>query len=657
MSSSGYSTPEDDDEVSDTPSIIPRSNRGTRGRALANLRSSLSQKSAETYSEFFKQQSQLGAQEETFNTTQDGIVIWTPQEKRTLYDVLDRKGKNGIRDIAAAIGSKSELEVQEYLRLLRKGVRKYHFNDRHSRTAILGEIPAAAEVSEECCEALDKYAEFLCLEEQSAEDIAGKRRHKSLWVIDEEVAEKLEAVATENQTHTDIRTAESDVVTRMDEVESDTRNDAAALFKLPNWILLSERLFMNFGGPRLEDNWVNIAFKNESPSMTADSLTDLYNIALNVTRRLVQATHFLASSRVRKNGTSSRPSAKVVRSSDVRDAAHLLNMECDSSKFWIGLARRCSLDVVDKRHRKGWNDVHLDHDEVEALLSRKSLPKEPYQRNSPSPTRRQRSNSVTSDMSINTSNEDPSADEDEHAEAVDKQNNALDELLCWTVLGQTPPESLHAQTSSEHIPPRPPGKRKTMEELVDWRDRTLYRNEWEEYGYEAERLDRAFEDQRKKRRLTASFRPLSTSRSKVRDTESSESEDQPKPDPHSGSEASDPEFRPGSPKRKSKAVALRASARKRMPVSYALQPIEDFDTEMDVDSEAEAVLTTTEALPRVGGKDQGEARAQETGSEDGFDSGDERRTESSRGDGRLSNPGSVSSSDADGEYDDRRSHL
>ncbi|KAL6231915.1 hypothetical protein BDW75DRAFT_218898 [Aspergillus navahoensis] len=600
---------EDDDERSDTPSITPRAARGPRARALKNLRASFSEESVESYRKLLDRtfQEKPIAKEDNFNTTQGGIVIWTPQEKRTFFELLDRKGRNGIREIAAAIQSKSELEILEYIRLLQKGVRRQHFNDTHARTAILGDIPAAAEISERCCETLDNYAELLCLEEQREEDKAGRAKHGGLWIINEEVADKMETGTAEDQMH--LSNVDQEIAVHANEAHNKQApstlnvNDAAAFFKMTNWILLSERLFMNFGGHRLEDNWVNVAFKSESPSMTADVLTDFYEIALSVTRRLVHATHFFASSRVRRNGKASRPSATVVKASDVRRAARTFNMRTDASEYWIGVARRCSLEVEDSRHRRRWDPIPLDYDEVEALLSQSSLPTEPYERTTPSPSSRERSDSIISDVSLDSLAAKSSDSEDEHAEALDQQHSSTEELLCWTALGQKPPGSSNTQFLSPEIntPPKPPGKRKRTEELIDWRDRTLYRSEWEEYGYDTEKLDCVFASQRKKCLTMASFRPLSESNIPVANVTSI-----PAPDSHENMSAaaeteaefdyqtddSDHEFRPGSSERVSKSkskstlkpVASRTSSRKRTPVSYAPRQVFDFDMEMEVDS-------------------------------------------------------------------------
>ncbi|KAL5340365.1 hypothetical protein BJX70DRAFT_361553 [Aspergillus crustosus] len=604
MSSSGYYEPGDDHDLTDTPSIIPRVTRGSRAKALKDLRSSLPEDCVDSYTKLLQQtyNGEHDPTESKLSTTQDGIVIWTPQEKTTFFKFLDMKGQNGIQEIAAAIKTKSELEVQEYIRLLQKGVRRQQFEE-HPRTVVFSDIPAASEIREQCCETLDEYAELLRLEEQRAEDKAGKESHGDLWIIDQEIAEQLEDSVIKSYAHNDTLntsqelTVHLNIQSKIQDEHPGSRIDiqaAATLFKTTKWILLSERFFMNFGGHRLEDNWANIAFKGETPSITADVYHNFYEIALTVTRRLVHATHLFASSRVRRNQKPSRRSAKVVKSSDVRRAARTLNMKTDASDFWLGLARRCNLDVEDRRHKKSWDPIPLDHDEVEMLLSQRKLPEEPYERRSPSPRARSRSSSITSNLS---ETEYFTGSEDEYAEALDQQHSLAEERLCWSTLGQSPPAHL-TQASIVQSPTKPKSKRKTMEELVDWRDRTIQRNEWEEHGHETENIETFFKAQRKKRRLTAAFRPLSDNprRSKSNHSAAEDQDTTPEPEYQNiglanleceyHTEESDPEFRPDFPTRVPMSSMTRTSARTRTPVSYAPPQFLDLDMEMDIDNES-----------------------------------------------------------------------
>ncbi|PWY96281.1 hypothetical protein BO94DRAFT_529676 [Aspergillus sclerotioniger CBS 115572] len=500
-------------------SVTRRSTRGTRAQALEDLQSSLPRSSVEAYSDVLVRTVEdhapvpatIGG--ENYRVTQNGIVTWTPKEKEVLYSVLDRKGKDGIKEISRHLGSKSELEVQEHLKLLHTGLEKQHLKDRHTRTVILGDVPAAAEISGECCDALDQYAELVALEEQLAEDVAGKQKHHDLWIIDRKAAEELgQEIKTQGA----------------DPGANSSAHLTADLLNMKKWIRLSERFFMNFGGARLEDNWVNVAFAGETPSMTADAFADFYALTVSLTRRLVQSTLFFAMSRRRNMRQTGNEKANVVRSRDVQTAVNVLNMQRDSSDFWVGLARRCSLRVEDSRHRKGWKAVHMEHSDVEDILSAQV----PFEFESgersisqgrsasrvgratdsedadasdaesepPSPAE-----SLPSSPLSSPGEEKPTDPEDDHAEHVDEQMSRLEEVDLWKLIGQ-PPQSLEAQIEEDQARGthrrKPVGERKTTADLVDWRDRTFYRNEWEEYGHDIVDLhDELSENRRKRRRV------------------------------------------------------------------------------------------------------------------------------------------------------------
>ncbi|PKX90672.1 uncharacterized protein P174DRAFT_270313 [Aspergillus novofumigatus IBT 16806] len=494
-----------------TPEVIPRATRGTRAQILDTLRTSLGIRCVDAYSAEFAEAASNSVpstvSSENYNPTQNGVAIWTSQEKEILFSMLDRKGKNGIAEIAQAIGSKSELEVQEHLKLLHRGLERQHVRDSHSRTIVLGEVPAALEISQECCKALDDYAELLSLEEQRAEDVVGRKLHQNVWIVDREIAEMVEE-QLEERDETPLP-GSSVYVT-------------AELFNINKWIRLSERFFMNAGGPRLEDNWVNVACADETPSITADALADFYALAVSVTRRLVHSTLFFAMSRLRNMRETGNRKARIVRSRDVKTALNVLNMPQDRFDFWVGLARRCSLQVADLRHKKGWQSELMDYDEVEDILSGKVPVDESLNARSASRRRsesRAPHHTVEEDddesdvysyaSSILSSPEmtpidEPSVNlEEEHAEEIDQLNNASEEMRLWNLMGQPASSgisSLASGTEQGSKLRKPIGERKTKEDLVSWRDRTLYRSDWEEYGHEVHDLYEDLSENRRKRR-------------------------------------------------------------------------------------------------------------------------------------------------------------
>ena len=479
---------------------------------------------------------------EKYNVTQNGIVIWTTQEKEIFFNLLDKKGKNGIKEIAQAIGTKSELEVQEHLRLLHRGLERQHLRDRHARTVILGDVPAATEVREECGRALDKYSEFLCLEEQHLGDVAGRKRHHNAWIIDRGKAEEIDEKIVEEEEQEDAAEeggGEADLADHEggeddDDEESEEESEkreplsistdspiylSASLFTMSKWIRLSERFFMNTSGARLPDNWTRIAYPGETPSITADAFTDFYAIAMSLTRRLVHSSLFFAMSRIRQmRNSGGRRKARLVKPGDVRTALSVLNMKQDRSDYWIGLARRCNLDVMDARHQKGWKNVRMSHNEVEDYLSGS------FHKSSDVRDKLKLSREHAGDGTDNEDNESVLSDvrsspdpipeeqlhltfEDEHAEAVDQKASNIEEQRLWKALGHPAPVDLDPEIKPEdealEAIRKPTGERKTKKDLVDWRDRTLYRGEWEEYENDVFDVYEELSENRRKRRRIA----------------------------------------------------------------------------------------------------------------------------------------------------------
>lgn len=530
-----------------------RAAKGTRENAFWALRRQLSRESAGAYANLLTEMhapAEPNTTEKKYNTTQNGIVIWTAQEKRLLFDALDKKGKNGIKEIAVAIGSKSELEIQDYLRLLHRGLERQHLRDRHTRTVILGDVPAAAEVREECDRVLDRYAELFRLEEQYLENINGRKTYNDAWVIDWKKAEEVEEELEEDDDNykkddkkedrdKEEANAESAEGGSKDEIEGEEEEQSeqsareqeedtqiiatnpavhltATLLNMEKWIRLSERFFMNPGGRRLEDNWKNVAYPGESPSLTADAFADFYALTVSVTRRIIHSSLFLAMSRLRRMRDTGHRKAKVVKSRDVRAALEVLNMKQDNSDFWIRLARRCSLDVVDSRHQKGWKTIPMDHNEVEDYLSGatsddKIASNSIEAENGIEKDSGEDNDSVISDV---RSSPDPISKEeqlylsveDEHAETLDQKASTLEEHRLYHLLNHPRPSDLDPNIKTEDNegntkgPRRPTGERKTREDLVDWRDRTLYRSEWEEYGNEILDVHEEIAENRRKRR-------------------------------------------------------------------------------------------------------------------------------------------------------------
>jgi hypothetical protein len=439
---------------------------------------------------------------ESSRRSQLGVVIWSASEKDAFFNALARKGKDAVPEIADLVGTKSRLEVQEYIRVLHRNLELYHTTERNPRTVSLAEIPAAFEIGAELGEFLDGIADGAGLRDEQNHNAIGKRKHGDMWLIDSDVAGYVEE---------SLESGEHDAETNHDIFAT------ARLLRLSSWIELSEDIFMNAGGSRIDENWRNICFEDESPSITCDAFSEFYTLAVSLTRRLVQSSIFFALSRIRSLGHrwSVEP---FVRIQDVEAALDVLKMKRNTHEFWIGAARRCGIDVKTQVTRGKSRMGFISHNEVERRLSLRgrvlsgSNP-ESREDTSPPPPDNSDSNDSDSGTSPSTSDEDMSTDdnsmplddddlsdpEELYASRLDRKADQEEELRIWEALDQQPPTaSLNAKTdpdtesgikaeSDDEKPLREPlAKRKQREELVDWRDRTLYRSEWESRVQEEE---------------------------------------------------------------------------------------------------------------------------------------------------------------------------
>ncbi|PGG96102.1 hypothetical protein AJ79_09728 [Helicocarpus griseus UAMH5409] len=467
-----------------------------------------------------------------FAPSQIGVVTWSSKEKETLFSALERKGKTEIREIASILGSKSEMEIRAYLAVLHHGLENQQLNERYSKLLILSDIPAATEISEECCQALESNALALSQQENQAEDAAGRRKHGDMWLVDRHVAALVEDRLDDE---------------RADSGEEDVGEDnlyppssilaTSQLLNTRNWILLSERIFMNAGKARIEDNWYNLRIDGETPSLTCEAFADFYTLAVSITRRLVQSSIFFAMSRLRALERGGYQRAKAIRKEDVGAALDTLRMCHNPRQFWTSAARRHNLDVEDRRHRKGFKPIPLTYDEVEEELSLEG----PISRSSRASSVAQSvavsedqsqpdsdaysdndslasitsahesASNVTSDGSGGDDEEPLSDPEDIHAAFIDRKASRIEELQLWRRLSLSPPPSLIPKHEDSDVEmegsdtkaaasSRPSGTRKTKRGLIDWRDRVLYRSEWEDLGADAAVVEEEIVGNRSKRR-------------------------------------------------------------------------------------------------------------------------------------------------------------
>ncbi|KAJ4389950.1 hypothetical protein N0V93_007423 [Gnomoniopsis smithogilvyi] len=251
-------------------------------------------------------------------SSQIGLTFWTSVEKERFFEALGRLGRDNTSGIAARIHTKGELEVRQYLKILQDAVT---LRRRQNELDPIGleEFPAAMEISQECCEALDEVADNIATKEERAEVAAEEGEFGPDWLVSNGNCKHLEAEA------------EDDI------------SKPAGIFRLRQWLSLPERFFMN--APTAEGNWKTV--DGHAPSLRLTTLNEFRLLVLTLTKRLVAASHYMALTRVRAERSYRQVVREFVRSKDVQAAALSLGLATQKPPL-TGCVRRLGLSVYEK---------------------------------------------------------------------------------------------------------------------------------------------------------------------------------------------------------------------------------------------------------------------------------------------------------------------
>ncbi|KAH6631696.1 hypothetical protein F5144DRAFT_648788, partial [Chaetomium tenue] len=289
----------------------------------------------------------------TLEPSQLGLTHWSSAEKTLFFEALARLGRDDAAGIAARVRTKGELEVAAYLALLRRegegqGVEGEGGGGKREGVAP-AEVPAAVELGQECVAALEEAADAVSVRVEGYEVAVERGRWgEGGWLVGAGNWRVLEGAPPEGL------------------------GGVLELFRVGNWLRLSGRVFMNSAVE--EYNWVRV--EGEEPAVRATALEDFYALAVQVTRRLVAATIFVAEERIRARRELYPYARNRVWKQDVEAAALSLGLPTDSRKFWAKCARRLRLDVYENEDATvmGWEDEGEDeqdpmsYDEVERAL-------------------------------------------------------------------------------------------------------------------------------------------------------------------------------------------------------------------------------------------------------------------------------------------------
>ena len=428
---------------------------------------------------------------EPLSESQIGITIWSPKEKEVLFSALSTKGRNDLLGIAGMIGTKTQLEVRVYLKLLQQATKEHLLYDRRPQFLGVADIPRALEVSQNCCNALDLAAGALdVLHEKEERDSEAEKLGK-FGLLDAKSAEWIE-----DHLH------KSDG----DENEASQIPIVARILILRSFLGLSAHLFMNSSDP--EYNWRSYVGRRDTPRILYSAFSDIHDLTISVTRRLVQSSLFFAMSRLKAVNATNYKHGQHVKRKDVTAALDVLGMKSNADAYWAGLAKRCNLDVYENIRRKSVKGKKLSYGEVERRLNQH------HKCNTISGVTTPQKNDPPSQGSVNDNNismsDYPSEDitdattssydsdlshrsnkihsraqahleqeYDDYVEALDLRASQYEEQRLWTMLRH---ESTGDTKSEEaELPKKLASRRRDKEDLDDWRSRAEYVGEWEAY--------------------------------------------------------------------------------------------------------------------------------------------------------------------------------
>ncbi|KAH7145754.1 hypothetical protein B0J13DRAFT_443009 [Dactylonectria estremocensis] len=278
--------------------------------------------------------------------SQLGLTVWSPLEKKLFFESIGRLGQGDLSSIASRIGTKSEVEVHHYLSVLKR-VQLMRQREGLRPAIEFSEYPAAVELSQPLCHALDEAADAVSVRQERKEEQREESKWGQCWNITPQLAQKIDN----------------------GEIVPEGPNLAfTGVLNTQNWLRLSERIFMNSSIP--SDNWSFI--DNHRPSMWATTFEDFHSLAVSVTRRLVQTTIFLSMSRIRAKKELIPSTRDIIRRQDVEAAIASLGMTSNSQTFWLKSARRLRLEVYEEPAGRD-DEVEVEaltYDQVEETLSR-----------------------------------------------------------------------------------------------------------------------------------------------------------------------------------------------------------------------------------------------------------------------------------------------
>ncbi|KAJ9656740.1 hypothetical protein H2198_004744 [Neophaeococcomyces mojaviensis] len=300
---------------------------------------------SDTYLEIFNATYSEDISNNSLKDSQFGSVKWTGSEKSKFFLALPHRGRHDLPGLAAAVETKSEVEIKDYISRLEKAEKERQMFAKQAKNISPADMEAAHEIGEECETRLENAADALAAFQESYDRASARGRRKEPWLVDTETAEYLDA--------------EVDAAELEQQSGSDTADNLPvsapqhSMFHLTTFLELSRRLFMNMPDDSGYAHWTCLAEDDEEPSMTSDIIDTFYGLVVSLVQRVLQTAIFLSESRIRATAVRGHSPASILKDIDIEAALDVLNMPTDGFDYWIGFVRRSKVRVVVGNNRKG----------------------------------------------------------------------------------------------------------------------------------------------------------------------------------------------------------------------------------------------------------------------------------------------------------------
>ncbi|KOS17864.1 RNA polymerase I-specific transcription initiation factor rrn5 [Escovopsis weberi] len=379
--------------------------------------------------------------------SQIGLTHWSSFEKHAFFEALARLGKTELSAISAAVGTKSTVEVGQYVSLLQEARDQRHDSEKRPVLGIY-EYPAAVEVSQQCVRAQEEAADEIHLRQEAREEQRERKRWNEIWDVTTAVARKFDK----------------------------------QLFHTSRWLELSRRLFMNSSIP--SSNWHFV--EDEPPSVWATAFEDFHSLAISITRRLVQTTLFMVMSRIKTRRATNGSARGTIKLQDVEAAVSSLGMASNLDEKWIQCARRLRLHVYEDPPEMEAEGEDIENDEEGEEEEEDPMTYDEIERRLSGID--QDDNAVPSQSAVDVKEQPYSDEEEEHdtsAQASDSsQSSSADEDLSRDINQEADEVFIYAAAG---IRQDKAAKQALKARIASERYKDWHANEWDEHAsYKAE---------------------------------------------------------------------------------------------------------------------------------------------------------------------------